>query len=342
MSMRLSLAFLLAAFFALPAAAAAADDDAGPAYGPMLEGFDYPFPIEHYRFTSQGEAMDMAYMDVKPASPNGRTVALLHGKNFCAASWEGTIRALTAAGYRVIAPDQIGFCKSTKPAHYQYSFEQLAANTHALLQAAGVTKAVIMGHSMGGMLATRYALTFPEATEMLVSVDALGLEDGRAKGVPWSSVDETYQGALKTTADSIRNYERTVYYAGEWKPEYEKWVQMQAGMFRGKGRELVAWNSALTSEMIYTQPVIHELERLKMPVLFIVGDKDTTGKSNKVPPEVNATLGNFSAMGKAAAARVPHAQLVEFPDYGHSPQIQDPAAFHKALLGGLAAALPAL
>ncbi len=339
MSARFRFALLFAAIFALPAAA---QDNTGPSYGPMLERFEYPFPVQHYRFTSQGEAMDMAYMDIEPAKPNGYTIVLLHGKNFCAATWEGTIGALTAAGYRVIAPDQIGFCKSTKPAHYQYSFEQLAANTHALLQAAGVTKAVIMGHSMGGMLATRYALTFPEATEMLISVDALGLEDGRAKGVPWSSLDETFQAALKTTADSIRNYERTIYYAGEWKPEYEKWVQMQAGMFRGKGRELVAWNSALTSEMIYTQPVIHELERLKMPVLFIVGDKDTTGKSNKVSPALNASLGNFAAMGKAAVARVPHGQLVEFPNYGHSPQIQDPAAFHKALLNGLASALPAL
>ena len=59
----------------------------------------------------------MAYMDVKPAAPNGHIVVLLHGKNFCAATWQGTIATLTAAGYRVIAIDQIGFCKSSKPAH---------------------------------------------------------------------------------------------------------------------------------------------------------------------------------------------------------------------------------
>jgi pimeloyl-ACP methyl ester carboxylesterase len=332
---RLTLALTISLLGALPAAA-----QDGPAYGAMLEGFAYPHPVQHYRFTSQGQAMDMAYMDVKPASPNGHTIVLLHGKNFCAATWEGTIHALTGAGYRVIAPDQIGFCKSTKPAHYQYSFEQLASNTRALLHAAGVTKAVIMGHSMGGMLATRYALAFPQETEMLVSLDALGLEDGRAKGVPWTGVDDSYLSSLKTSADSIRAYEKSVYYGGEWKPEYDKWVEMQAGMFRGKDKELMAWNAALTSEMIYTQPVIHELERLKMPVLFIVGDKDTTGKSNKVSPEVNATLGNFGAMGKAAVARVAHGQLIEFPDYGHSPQIQAPDVFHKTLLEALEKTLP--
>ena len=328
MRKHLALALLL---IALPAHA-----DDGPAYGPMLEGYDYPFSVSHYRFESQGVAMDMAYMDVKPAQPNGHTIALLHGKNFCAATWGATIRVLTGAGYRVIAPDQVGFCKSTKPAHYQYSFEQLASNTHALLGSLGISKAIIIGHSMGGMLATRYALTYPDSTEQLVSVNPLGLEDGRAKGVPPTGVDQLYQTALKTTADSIRDYERTVYYAGTWKPDYEPWVQMQAGMYRGTGREAMAWNSALTSEMIYTQPVIHELERLSMPVLLLIGDKDTTGKSNAVPPQIRATLGNFPVMAKAAAARIAHAKLVEFPDLGHSPQIQDPAAFHKALLEALA------
>src|ERR1700749_974544 len=104
---------LLALFLFLIVSPAYADD--GPAYGPMLEGYDYPHPVSHYRFQSQGVAMDMAYMDVKPANPNGHSVVLLHGKNFCAATWEGSIKALTGAGYRVIAPDQIGWGKSTKP-----------------------------------------------------------------------------------------------------------------------------------------------------------------------------------------------------------------------------------
>ena len=324
---------LFAFAFLLIASPAAADEE--PAYGPQLEGYDYPYAVQHFRFQSQGAAMDMAYMDVAPAKANGDAVVLLHGKNFCAATWGATIKILTGAGYRVIAPDQIGFCKSTKPAHYQYSFEQLAANTHALLASLGVSKAIIMGHSMGGMLATRYALTYPAGTEQLVSVNPLGLEDGRAKGVPPAGVDQLYQTALKTTADSIRDYERSVYYAGTWKPEYEPWVQMQVGMYRDAGREAMAWNSALTSEMIYTQPVMHELERLSMPVLLLIGDKDTTGKSNAVPPAIRDTLGNFPVMAKQAAARIPHAKLVEFPDLGHSPQIQDPAAFHKALLDGL-------
>ena len=54
----------------------------------------------------------MSYMDISAARPNGRTVVLLHGKNFCGATWEGVIPALSDAGYRVVVPDQVGFCRS--------------------------------------------------------------------------------------------------------------------------------------------------------------------------------------------------------------------------------------
>ncbi len=317
---------------ALPAAYAAP----APAYGPELQGFAYPWPVSHFRFTSQGVPLDMAYLDVKPATPNGRTVVLLHGKNFCAATWQGSITALTAAGYRVIAPDQIGFCKSSKPAHYQFSFQQLAGNTHALLEAAGITRATILGHSTGGMLGIRYALMYPDDVDQLVLVDPIGLEDWKAKGVPWQSVDGWYRQELRTTADSIRDYERQTYYAGTWQPDYEPWVQMLAGMYRGPGRAAVAWDSALLYDMIYTQPVVYELDHLAMPVLLMIGDKDTTAIGKALAPaSIRPTLGNYPALGKAAAARIPHVRLVEFPGLGHAPQIQAPEMFHTTLLAWL-------
>jgi pimeloyl-ACP methyl ester carboxylesterase len=326
--------WLFSLAFLLLAAPAAAQD--GPAYGPQLEGYDYPFPVQHYRFQSQGTAMDMAYMEVKPAQPNGRAVVLLHGKNFCSATWMGSIKALSAAGYRVIAPDQIGWCKSTKPQHYEYTFEQLAANTHDLLKSLGIGKAIVMGHSTGGMLAVRYGLMFPADTERLVLVDPLGLEDWRAKGVPWQSLDAQYQTQLKTTADSIREYERTTYYANTWKPEYEPWVQMLAGMYRGPGKEIVAWNQAQLSDMIYQQPVFHEFENLKMPVLLIIGDHDNTAPGKQLaPPEIRSTLGNYPVLAEAAVKRFKQGTLIRFADLGHSPQIQDPERFHAALLDAL-------
>jgi pimeloyl-ACP methyl ester carboxylesterase len=319
---------------------AAGGGNAGPAYGPELQGFTYPEPVGQYDFTSQGVALHMAYMDVKPAHANGRTVVLLHGKNFCGATWEATMHRLSEAGYRVIAPDQVGFCKSSKPEHYQYSFQQLARNTHALLESLGVKDATVVGHSTGGMLAVRYALMYPRETQQLVLVNPIGLEDWKAKGVPSLSVDDWYRRELKTSADGIRRYEQSTYYAGQWRADYEPWVQMLAGMYRGPGKQIVAWNSALLYDMIYTQPVVYEFGQLSMPTLLLIGQKDTTaiGK-DAASAEVRAKIGHYPELGKAAAKAIPHATLVEFADLGHAPQMQDPDAFHKALLDGLAAGL---
>jgi pimeloyl-ACP methyl ester carboxylesterase len=308
-----------------------------PAYGPELEGFAYPYPVRQFAFVSQGENLHMAYMDVAPAAAPRGTIVLLHGKNFCGATWEGSIKVLSEAGYRVVVPDQIGFCKSSKPAHYQYSFQQLARNTQSLLASLGVDKPVIAGHSTGGMIAVRYGLMFPQDVRQLVLVDPIGLEDWKTKGVPSLSVDQWFEREKKTDAESIRRYEQATYYAGEWKSDYQRWVDMLAGLYRGPGRDIVAWNSALLDDMIYTQPVVYELDRLTVPTLLFIGDKDTTAIGKDLaPPDLRAKLGNYPELGKRAALAIPNAKLIEFPDLGHAPQMQDPEAFHKALLENLA------
>jgi pimeloyl-ACP methyl ester carboxylesterase len=167
--------------------------------GIRLENFEYPFSIHIFKFSSQKQNLEMAYMDVQSTNANGQTVVLLHGKNFSGAYWGQTAAALSQIGYRVIIPDQIGFGKSSKPENYQFSFSQLAFNTHELLKECGVKQAHIVGHSMGGMIATRYALMFPAETKTLILPDPLGLEDWKAKGVPYATVDQNYQTELKQT-----------------------------------------------------------------------------------------------------------------------------------------------
>ena len=308
-----------------------------PSYGPELEGFDYPHEVRRFDFVSQGQRLSMAYMDVAPARPNGRTVVLLHGKNFCGATYESAISALTAAGYRTIAPDQIGFCKSSKPDGYQFSFPQLAANTHTLLESLGVHKATILGHSMGGMLAARYALTFPQATERLVMVNPLGLEDWKAEGVPYATIDALHESELKTTFETVKAYQTKFYYAGEWKPAYDRWAEMNAGMYAGPGRDRIAWIGARTSEMIYAQPVVYEFPRIAAPTTLMIGQADRTAPgANRAAPEIAKRLGDYPALARRAAAAIPGAKLVEFPGLGHAPQIEAPADFEAALLKALA------
>ena len=323
---------------ALVAIAPASAVDMNAAYGPELQGFDYPYPVKQYDFTSQRQALHMAYMDVQPEHPNGRVAVLLHGKNFCAATWKTTIDALTGAGYRVVAPDQIGFCKSSKPQAYQFTFKQLAQNTRDLLMSLGIDRATVIGHSTGGMLAAHFALLYPDTVQRLVMVDPVGLEDWQAKGVPPISVEQWYARDLKTSADGIRAYEKATYYAGEWQDRYEPWVQMLAGMYRGPGKEQVAWDSALIYDMIVTEPVVYRFGQITQPTLLMVGDKDITAIGKDLAPEaVRPTLGIYPELGKAAVKAIPHASLVEFPTLGHAPQMSDPEAFHKALLAWLAA-----
>ncbi|WP_295477543.1 alpha/beta hydrolase [uncultured Pseudomonas sp.] len=323
----------LALSIALPGLAQAAT----PSYGERLEGFAYPYPLKSFAFESQNQKLEMGYMDVAPnGKANGRTAVLMHGKNFCGATWVATIKTLSEAGYRVIAPDQIGFCTSSKPAHYQYSFQQLALNTHALLDSLGVDKVSLVGHSTGGMLATRFALMYPQQTDKLVMVNPIGLEDWKAEGVPYRSVDQWYQRELKVSAEGIRQYEQKTYYDGRWKSEYDQWVNMLAGLFNGPGKQAVAWNSALIYDMIFTQPVFYEFPNLKVPTLLMIGDRDTTAIGSDIaPPEVKARIGQYAQLGKDTAKRIPGAELVEFQGLGHAPQMEEPERFHKALLEGL-------
>ncbi len=332
--MRLLKLSFVALSLALSGASAIADE--GPAYGPELEGFDYPLPVQRFVFQSQRQQVQMAYLDAQPERANGRTIVLLHGKNFCAATWEGTMRFLQSNGFRVIVPDQIGFCKSSKPASYQYTFQQLAHNTKALLDSIGVQRFTVMGHSTGGMLATRIALMFPQQVEQLVMVNPIGLEDWKAEGVPSLSLDQWHAREKQLTAERIRNYERVTYYVNEWRPEYERWVQMIAGMFRGPGRDIVAWHSALTYDMIFTQPVVYEFPQLRVPTLLLFGERDGTAIGKDIsPPEVKARLGDYPKLARRTAAAIPGAKLVLFPELGHAPQMQDPERFHAALLEGL-------
>ena len=310
-------------------------------FGPNLERFAYPFAVERLVVDVSGAPAEMAFMDVRPARPNGQAVVLLHGKNFCGATWESTARALSGAGYRVLIPDQIGFCKSAKPREAQYSFAMLAANTARLIEAQGIAKAHIVGHSMGGMLAMRFAILFPGRVERLVLVNPLGLVDRQAEGVPYAGVGELLAEERKVSFESIKRYQRANYYHGEWRPEYDRWVAMLAGMSVGVGREDVALAAAKTGEMILAQPVAHELGRIGAPTTLLIGTLDGTafGKA-RVPEPKRAGIRPIPAVAPDAARRIPDARLVRLEGLGHSPQVEAPARFEAALMDALRAPKP--
>jgi pimeloyl-ACP methyl ester carboxylesterase len=299
---------------------------ANPSYDQDLSGYPYPFKVYYYKFQDQKQDLRMAYMRVYPGDSgksNGKIVVLLHGKNFNGAYWARTAKALADQGYQVIIPDQIGFGKSSKPEHYQFTFQALAHNTKMLLNSLGINDIYLVGHSMGGMLAIRYTLMYSRHVKKLVLIDPIGLEDWSRK-VPYHSVDDWFKKELSQTPASLREYERQNYYHGQWKDSYEQWLQPVAGWLNGRDHRLLAWDAALTDDMIFTQPVYYELQDLNPPVLLIAGSEDRTAMGKDfVSQDTRNQLGLYQHLAPRAAYRIPHARLLMINGLGHAPQIEN-------------------
>lgn len=228
-----------------------------------LSQYSYPYPVHNFTFQSQRQTLQMSYMHL-PAENSKPTAVLLHGKNFAADYWQKTAELLHARGYGVLMPDQIGFGKSSKPAHYQFSAEVLVNNTRALVRSLGLGQVMLVGHSMGGILASRYALNYPQEVTTLVLVNPIGLED-YLKYVEYRDLDFFYQNELEKTAADIIHYQKKNYYDGKWQPAYEALTRIHQGWINGPDWPLVAWNNAQTYDVIFTGAVINEFAQLAMP-----------------------------------------------------------------------------
>jgi len=298
--------------------------------GIAMENYQYPYPVSFCDLNIEGKDCRMAFMDVVPAGePNGKTVVLMHGKNFFGAYWEKTIDLLASEGYRVVVPDQIGFGKSSKP-NIHYTFHLLAGNTRMLLEELGVDGTIVVGHSMGGMVATRFALMYPDFVTDLVLENPIGLEDYREK-VPYTPLEDAYENILNYTEEGLRNYHKTYYV--EWKEEYDEYVLVHYRWTLSGEYPRLAWASALTFEMVYTQPVCHEFHLVRPRTLLILGQADrTTLGRGTVSPEVLATLGQYPELGKKVKKEIPDCKLVELENVGHIPHFEATERFHFELL----------
>jgi len=295
----------------------------------ISQSLPYPYPVRNITVNVDGQDCKMAYMDVKPSSPNGRTVILFHGKNFTGFYWKDVITSLSDAGFRVIAPDQVGWGLSTKP-DTRYTFEMLAENNKKLLDSLHIDKTIVIGHSMGGMLAARFAILFPARTEKLILEDPLGLEDYK-KIVPYKTMEQQYKKELSATYESYKKYQQSYYPV--WKPGYEIYVKAQAEALKQKDFSSVAWVNALTYQMIYEQPVIYELDKISVPTLIIVGQLDRTVLGKDMLPQKKQKLyGNFPVLAVKAGKRIKNSKVVILPGVGHIPHIQDIEVFKKKVL----------
>jgi pimeloyl-ACP methyl ester carboxylesterase len=281
----------------------------------------YPYPVAYLPLTLYGQDVRMAYMDVPPANqPNGRTVVLLHGMNFGGFYFSGPIELLRNAGFRVVVPDQIGFGRSSKPI-IPYNFNDMALNTRKLLQSLGIAQAAIVGHSMGGMLAARFAASYPDMTERLVIYNPIGLTDPRYQ-TAWRSADDAYKATMAQSHDQIyqafyANIRRYFPTPGAWKPEYEHYVRILYAPTLGGDWPRLAMVRSIYQQILYLDPVVYDWAKIRSKALVLGGDKDGP---------------DFPERAKHIADTIPGAELVLIPNAGHVPHIEVPEIFNRELL----------
>jgi pimeloyl-ACP methyl ester carboxylesterase len=304
-------------------------------YGIGLEGFAYPYPVQMLPLVNDGEQLRMAYMDVQPAKPNGQTVVLLHGRNFPSSYWAPVIKTLSEAGYRVVVPDQIGFGKSSKPAA-DLHFDTLARNTIALMDHLQIAKFDIVAHSLGGMLGVRIVRAFPGRVARLLLAAPIGLEDYRLY-VPPTPTEKILENEDKLTADGYRAQLVTNY---SLKLPPDQVTPFIDARFNIKGSsEYPRWLRAFvnSAQLIYREPVVHEIPLITQPTLFIMGadDHNAPGKPN-APEALRPKMGQNADLAKALAAKMPDAKAEVIPAAGHLVFLDAPEKFNALMLGFLA------
>jgi pimeloyl-ACP methyl ester carboxylesterase len=287
------------------------------------EDVPYPHPVHYLDFTTYGQDVRMAYMDVPPAGrANGRTVVLFHGMNFGGYYWGGAIDVLAKEGFRVVIPDQIGFGRSSK-AIIPYNFTDMAFNTRRILQHLNLSKVLIVGHSMGGMLGARFSTQYPDVVERLVIYNPIGLADSRFDR-PGGSVDEAYKRTLAATYEQVgSSYRRYFSHKPEtWKPEYEEWIRQRWATRLGADWPRLAMVQTLLGQMTYNDPVVYDWAHIKAPTLVYGGREDGPG---------------FAERMKYISETIPggKGRLHLIPGLGHVPHMEAPDQFYPPLLAFL-------
>jgi pimeloyl-ACP methyl ester carboxylesterase len=328
-------AALLGALLIVPFTAASAADAPREPYGIDLEGFAYPYPVDMFPVVNDGERLRMAYMDVgATGQPNGRTVGLLHGRNFPSSYWAPVIKTLTGAGFRVVVPDQIGFNKSSKPSG-ELHFDVLARNTIALLDHLKIGQFDIIAHSMGGMLGVRIARAYPDRVSHLVLTAPIGLEDYRYY-VPPIPTATIMANEDKQTAEGYRRQLETNYSIKLPPDQVTPFIDSR---FNIKGSaDFPRWLHAFAEsyQMIYREPVVHEIPLVSQPTLFIMGADDHNAPGRPAAPEaLRAKMGHNADLAKSLADLMPNAHAEVIPNAGHLVFLEAREKYDELVLGFL-------
>jgi pimeloyl-ACP methyl ester carboxylesterase len=292
------------------------------------EDVPYPYPTSYLPLTLYGHDLRIAYADVPPlGTPNGHTVVLLHGNNFAGFYFGGPIDALRKEGFRVVVPDQIGYGRSSKPI-IPYNFHDMARNTRLILQALNIDRVMIVGHSMGGMLAARFATQYPAMVERLVLYNPIGLVDPRFDR-PWDGTDESYKRTVASTYQTIRAglMRYVTHNPAAWTPQFEAYARIRYSWTLGADWPRLAMVQTLLGQLQYLDPVVSDWAHIKSPTLMFGGAEDSLPGSAAV----------FKERMKFVADTIPNGngRLHLIPGLGHVPHMEAPDQTYPPLVAFL-------
>jgi pimeloyl-ACP methyl ester carboxylesterase len=230
-------------------------------------------------------------------SGDGLPILLTHGFSATSAMFSGTARALLS-DYRVVTWDLRGHGSSDSPDDPSlYSSELVMSDMIALLDHLDIERAVVAGHSIGGFLTLKFAVTHPERVSALVLEDTgPGYRSDEAREHWNTSVVEAYATVLS---------ERGL--AG---------LPVGAELHGDAHRDAVGLIHAARGILVQRDAhVLEALPSIAVPTLVIVGENDTA----------------FVPGSKYMAEKIPGAHLVEIPGAGHAPNLSHPELFDQCL-----------
>jgi 3-oxoadipate enol-lactonase len=240
----------------------------------------------------------------------GDPVVLIHGLGLDASMWDAQWPVLQQE-FRAIRYDVRGFGGSTVPAApYSHSDDLLG-----LLDFLGARPAHIVGLSMGGRLALRFALDQPDAVRSLTLIDS-ALDD-----YSWSADWRRKKHALDETA--VRRgpgAARQLWLAHDLFAPAQRNPRIAAALAAMVER-YSGWHWTHTDPVLKSaSPASAELAKIRCPTLVLVGELD---------------LPDFRAIAQRLAAEIPHADLHIVPGVGHMANMEAPDAVNELLLAHL-------
>ena len=255
---------------------------------------------------------------IAEAGIGGRPLMLVHGFTGAKEDFTDFLEPLAERGWHAVAPDLRGHGASDHPADEEsYSLDIIAADLLALADALGWGSFVLLGHSMGGMVAQHLLLAEPERVRGLV------LMDTTHGPVDWVEADTAALAAAVVREEGIAALMEALKLMRAddplMTPAFLRLLQEKPGYSEFCDAKLLASAPAMWLAMasaLLTQPDrLDLLAEVDVPTLVIVGEQDTP----------------FIAHGERMAKTIPGARLAIIPDAGHSPQFENPGAWWSAL-----------